>query len=166
MNLLNESSLDDLYWSAVKAFPKTTKRQYAIDPIVIENIRWTPYVGLKTLFVRAEAKNEDRIYLPMILFKNVNYDGKDFKVKSTIGLQYQISKLSYEETHVSLRCNCNDFRYRFSYYDHLDKSLYGRKPAKYESQGGAPANPSNLPGMCKHLIKTSHILIEMGALDY
>ena len=68
-----ESSLTDLYQSAVEAFPGTTKRQHAIDPITVVNLRWTPFIGMKTLLIRGTAHNEDREYNPLILFKKVAY---------------------------------------------------------------------------------------------
>lgn len=157
-----ETSLNDLYASAVEAFPNTTKRQYATQPIIIEEIRWMPFVGMKTLFVKAEARNEDRHYNPIILFKNVNYGGTGVKLRASDGLDYQFGRLSLESTDVLLRCNCNDFKWRFNYYNWVDKSLYGTKRSKYESLGGPPANPKHLPGMCKHLMKTTHVLMDAG----
>ena len=46
---LQESSLQNLYTSTVKAFPKTTRRQYAIDPINIAEVKWTPFLGVHTV---------------------------------------------------------------------------------------------------------------------
>ena len=154
----NESSLSDLYDSAVKAFPRTTKRQHSTQPIMIEELTWTPFVGMKTLFIKAQARNEARHYSPMILFKNVKYNEQGVKITASDGLIYNFAPLSLENTNTLVRCNCPDFRWRFSYYDHVDKSLYGKKPSKYESQGGPPANPTELPGMCKHLMKLTHVL--------
>lgn len=164
MNSILESSLNDLYHNSVKAFPKTTKRQHSTQPIVIESIRWTPFVGVKTLFIKAIAQNEGKEYNSIILFKNVDYENKSsVKITASDGKEYNFGKLSLENTDVVLRCSCNDFRFRFSWYDHLDKSLYGRTPKKYESKGVLPpANPLKLPGMCKHLIKTTHVLEEAG----
>jgi hypothetical protein len=162
MSFLTESSLTDLYYSAVKAFPKTTKRQHAVDPIIIEELRWTPFKGVKTLFIRAEARNETRHYSPMILFKNVNYDNGRVKIVASDGLEYRFAPLSMEDNDVLVRCNCPDFKWRFNYYDHEDHSLYGRVRAPYESKGGPPANPQELPGMCKHLMKAVIVLRDAG----
>ena len=163
MSLFAESSLEDLYQSAVEAFPHTTMRQHATDTIVITNLRWTPYLGMRTLFIKALAQNEGREYSPIILFKKVNYNSDEVKIIDSAGKEYSFGKLSLENTDVVLRCNCADFFYRFNYYDHLDKSLYGRKRRKYESKGvGPPANPLELPGICKHLMKTAHVLREAG----
>jgi len=156
-----ESSAEELYRSAVKAFPNTKMRQHAIHPIVIRELRWTPFVGVKTLFIKGLAQNEDREYGPCILFKGVNYQGKAVKITANDGLTYNFDKLSLENTDVLLRCNCPDFRYRFSWYNHLDKSLYGSTAKKYHSKGiGSVANPMQMEGMCKHLMKTIKILEE------
>lgn len=162
MRLFTESSIEDLYDSAVRAFPRTTKRQHAVDPILIEELRWTPFLGVKTLFIKAEARNEDRHYTPMFLFKNVNYDGREVKITASDGLEYSFDKLSLEGTDVLLRCNCADFTWRFNYYNWDDRSLYGSKRKKYESQGGPAANPLELPGMCKHLMKATTALRHAG----
>ena len=158
-----ESSLEDLYQSAVAAFPNTTMRQHATHPIVITNLRWTPFIGVKTLFIKALAQNEGREYNPIILFKNVDYGKDQVKITDSNGREVSFGRLSLENTDVVLRCNCKDFYWRFNYYDHVDKSLYGRKRAPYESKGICPpANPLEMPGMCKHLMKTSHVLREAG----
>jgi hypothetical protein len=152
MTDINESSANELYQSAVDAFPHTTKRQHAIDPIRIVQLNWTPFVGLKTLLVRGTAVNEGRTYKPIVLFKQVEY-GTGIPLRASDGRDYLLRPLSAENNDVLLRCDCKDFYWRFNYYDHLDKSLYGRKRSKYESQGGPPANPLEMPGMCKHLMK-------------
>lgn len=160
--MFNESSLDDLFTSAIRAFPNTTKRQYAVQPIVIETIRWTPFVGMKTLFVKGHARNEDRHYDTIILFKDVDYTNEQVKIKASDGKIYRFAKLSMENTDVLVRCNCQDFKWRFNYYDHLDRSLYGPKRSKYEGISGIPANPKKLPGMCKHLMATTKVLNDAG----
>lgn len=163
--MFSEASLEDLYLSAVKAFPGTTKRQHAVDPVVIKKLHWTPFLGLNTLFVKGQAQNEGREYDTIVLFKKVNYKGNKVTIVANDGKEYSFDPLSLEETDCQVRCSCPDFRYRFNYYDHLDKSLYGRKAPAYESKGiGPPANPMEYPGMCKHLMKTAKALLEAGVL--
>lgn len=158
-----ETSLGELHDSAVRAFPKTTLRQHATHPIVITNLRWTPFVGMKTLFIKGLAQNEGKEYNPMILFKRVNYDGDEVQIIASDDREYHFDKLSEENTDVAVRCNCLDYAFRFNFYNHLDGSLYGKKRKKYESKGiGPPANPKKLPGLCKHLLKTIKVLKEAG----
>jgi hypothetical protein len=122
-------------------------------------------VGVNTLFTKglAQSGESGKEYNPVILFKNVDYDGDEVNLRASDGRDYSFNRLSLENTDVLVRCQCKDFRYRFSFYNHLDNSLHGRKPKKYESKGvGPPANPSELPGLCKHLMKMSRVLEQAG----
>ncbi|MHA2043195.1 MAG: hypothetical protein ACW99G_00290 [Candidatus Thorarchaeota archaeon] len=165
MNYWLESSLEELYKSSVKAFPETRKRQYATNPVVVEKIIWTPFVGMKTLFVKGIVKNEGKEYNTAILFKGVSYHEEDSKgvvpLLANDEKEYYLEQLSKTDTDVLVRCNCPDFYWRFNYYNHLDKSLNGRHRAKYEAKyRPGSANPQKLPGTCKHLMKFMHVLGE------
>lgn len=162
MGLFTESSIEDLYNSAVRAFPLTTKRQHAVDPVIVEELRWTPYLGVKTLFVRGAVRNESRHYNTLFLFKNMRYDENGVTITASDGRNYTFAKIPFGTQDVLVRCDCPDFKWRFNYYNHLDSSLYGNKRGKYEGQGGPPANPLKLPGMCKHLMKTASALRDAG----
>lgn len=159
--MLFETSLQDLYQSAVDAFPNTTKRQHATHPIVISELRWTPFIGMKTLYVKGLAQNEGKEYNTIIVFKRIDYKGDEVTITSSDLQEVSFTKPSLENTDVMLRCSCPDFQYRFKHYNSIDKSLQGPK-GKYESKGGAPANPMEMPGMCKHLMQTMHVLGEAG----
>lgn len=165
-----ETSLTNLYRSTVDAFPKTLKRQNSIDSIVIENLNWVPFLGVKTLFIKGIAKNEGKKYDSIILIKNMIFEEKQgkniIKIKMSDGKEYYVKKVNIEENNVSVRCNCEDFYWRGNYANSLDKSLYGRKRSKYESKTNRPmVNPNNSPMMCKHLIKLTKILKESNLFD-
>jgi len=164
-----ESSLEELYHSAVKAFPNTRKRQHATHPVVIDHITWMPFVGMKTLLVRGRAKNEGKEYNTLVLFKGVAYH--ESATSGIISLtasdekEYYLEQLSTEDTDVLVRCNCPDFYWRFNYFNHVDKSLHGKKRAKYEAlYDPGSANPQELPGTCKHLMKFMQVLGESRIL--
>lgn len=165
MNLrtLIESSLSDLHQSAIDAFPRTTKRQFATDTIVITNLTWIPFLGVKTLFLKGLAQNEGREYSPIIIIKGMNYGGNEVMIRASDGKQYNFARPSLEENQVLVRCPCMDFHWRFNWYNHLDRSLQGSPRKKYESKGiGPPANPMQMPGMCKHLLKMTKVLHRAG----
>lgn len=165
MRRIDESSVEELYASAVNAFPATTKRQHAVDPIVVEELRWTPFRGMGTLYVKGVIRNEMKHYDTSILFKGVDYTQKNVTLMASDGLLYEMGRLSLENDDVLVRCNCPDFKWRFSFYNHLDKSLYGRKPRKYEAvTSRPPANPQQMPGMCKHVMATVRALQHAGLL--
>jgi len=163
-----ESTYRQLYNSAVAAFPNTTMRQHATGPIDINNIRFTPFLGVNTLLVRANAHNNDNgnNYNPVILFKNVNYNPIQNPINIVAhdnGQQYQIERLRLNNNNVLLRCECGDFYWRFNYYDHLDRSLWGRLRAPYQAlYDPGSANPMELPGACKHLMKMAQTLQAAG----
>jgi len=161
-----ESSLQELYQNTVAAFPNTTKRQHAIDPITISSLQWIPFLGMKTLFVKGLAESNHKAYAPIVVFKQVNYHEEaqpnTVSLMASDGKAYILDRFSIKNTNVLLKCACNDFNFRFRHYNFLDKSLYGRNRKKYEGADLWEANPQHLPGMCKHLIKLAAILKESG----
>lgn len=162
---MNESSLNDLYKNIQLAFPTTTKRQHAIDTIVIEHLSWMPFIGMRTLHVKGLAKNQGREYNPFIVFKNVLY-GEGLEIVDNIGKQFKIKPLSWEKNDVLLKCGCEDFQWRMRHWNKVDKSLQGPDRKKYEAlYRPGSANPKQLAGMCKHIIKLCKVLESAKVLE-
>lgn len=164
---LEESSLNQLFRSAVTAFPHTTMRQHATHPIVIKGVEWVPFLGMKTLFVKGLAESGGKEYNPLVVFKNVQYANGGgmgiIPLAASDGQDYFLEKLDGEDTDVLVRCNCKDFYWRFAHFNSQDGSLYGRNRKKYEAlYNPGSANPNEAPGLCKHLMKFSQVLHEAG----
>jgi hypothetical protein len=164
-----EASILDLYKSTVKAFPKTTKRQYSTDTVRVEGLDWIPFLGMKTLFIKGLVRNESRKYESIILFKNVKFkesEGKKLiKVKTSTGKEIFIEQIDSEKNDVLVNCQCKDFYWRFKHFNKIDKSLYGRDRRPYEALTRPnTANPMEMAGMCKHLIKMAKIIKESNLL--
>jgi hypothetical protein len=163
-----ETSIYELYKNIEKAFPKTKKRQFSTDTIRVENLTWIPFLGVKTLFIKGLIRNESKKYDCIMLFKNIKFNEneqkKSIKIKMSNGKEYYVEQINSKEKDVLLRCNCKDFHWRFNFYNSKDHSLFGRKRSKYESAGGPKANPLELPGICKHLVKMSKIIKESNLL--
>ncbi len=108
-----ESSLDDLYDSAVAAFPNTKARQHLVHTIAIDEFTYIPYLGVRTLFVRARAVNEDRQYKTVMLFRGVEYhrerDGPNLVEIKVGNTPHYLNPLSEKKNQVLVRCNCQDF---------------------------------------------------------
>ena len=166
LKTLIESTLSELYDSAVLAFPNTKKRQHATQPIEIVNIRFTPFLGVRTLMVRGTAQNEDREYETMIVFKNVQYHDKgSIKIKSD-GKTYLFEPLDVDHVEVLVRYSCQDFRWRFTHTDYIDKSLQGRDRKRYNAlYNPGSANPTESEGICKHLMKFSEVQQSQGLMQ-
>jgi hypothetical protein len=167
MDIWLESSLKDLHDMAVQAFPHTTKRQNSTDTVRVEGMRWVPFRGLGTLFVKAVVNNEGRKNESIMLFKGVKYreGSAAVPVMTSKGEEVGLDRLSFSENGVLVRCTCEDFRWRFRHWNGEDGSLYGRAGRKYEAilRPGS-SNPDESPGMCKHLMKMAKILRESGVL--
>ncbi len=162
---MKESNLNQLYSNTVSAFPRCGLRQHATDPIQIVEMNWTPFLGMKTLLVSGKALNSGKQYKCHLLFKNVNFHEQEINIVASDYKKYGFKKLKYNENEVLVRCDCLDFYYRFNYFNHVDKSLWGNKRKASENKGtGIEANPTKSPGMCKHLIKFTESLIDAKVL--
>jgi hypothetical protein len=162
INLL-EVSLQKLYDSSILAFPSTTKRQHSIDTVVVEHLDWVPFIGVKTLFIKATIKNEGRKHESIMLFKGIKYALKEQKktvpIMTSVGKKVFVEQISIEKDDVLVRCSCKDFQWRFTHLDKENKALFGRDRKKYEAlYNPGSSNPLELPGICKHLIKMGKIL--------
>jgi hypothetical protein len=169
MYLWNETSLKKLYDSSVKAFPQTTRRQHSTDTVRVESLRWVPFQGLGTLFLKGLAVNEGRKNEPIILFRQVQYKKEEGRgtvsIEASNGQRVHLESLSLSNNDVLVRCTCQDFRWRFCHWNKDDKSLYGRDRSRYEaSLNPGSSNPEKSPGICKHLMKMAKILGESGVL--
>lgn len=174
-SLLEERSVRDLWRTAIKAFPNTRKRQKVIDRVKVEGFRWTPFLGVRTLLLssrvlgEAYVKKPRKTYESMILFKNVEFSRQPaaglLKLKEESPPVW-FKKLTMGQD-IRLRCSCPDFRWRFSWEDLEVKALYGPKAPPYTPPNPeryrGPANPSGLPGLCKHTMATALTLIKAGA---
>lgn len=166
MEIWAESSLKDLYDMAVKAFPQTGRRQNSTHTVRVEHLDWVPFVGLGTLFVKGLVNNEGRKNECIVLFKGVKYGGsRGVRVASSDGREVTLESISLSDQEALVRCSCADFRWRFSHWNKVDGSLFGREPRKYEaSVRPGSSNPEESPGACKHLMKMAKILGESGVL--
>lgn len=164
---LVESTIKDLFNSSIEAFPNTTKRQHSTNPIIVKEVQWIPFIGVKSLFTKAlvYSGSSGKEYNTIIVFKNVHYDeNATMKLAASDGKIYRLERLSEQD--VLVRCNCQDFAWRFNYYDSLDKSLFGTKRRVYEAKTKRPpANSKEMPGMCKHIMKFAKTIQESGLLQ-
>lgn len=167
MELWLETSVKGLYDAAVAAFPETGRRQHSTQTVRVEHLDWVPFRGVRTLFVKALVKNEGRKNDSIILFKGVKYRDSEGRgsvpIRASDGSEVYLEPLSMENNEVMVRCTCQDFRWRFAHWDRVDGSLFGREPRRYEAMfRPGSSNPSESPGMCKHLMKMAKILRESG----
>jgi hypothetical protein len=162
METFVETSLADLYSNILKGFPETAKRQHATDEVKIEHLVWVPFRGMKTLFVKGQARREGSKNECIILFKGVRYrESGGVEIQASNGERVFLDPLSSNSSDVLVRCTCEDFHWRMKHFNKEDKSLYGRDRKKYEAEfRPGSSNPMEIAGVCKHLIKMSKVLAE------
>jgi hypothetical protein len=151
----------------------TVKRQFSTQPLVVTEVMITPYLGTKSLLVRAYVNSDSgKQYKTVIMFTKVKFvdDVNDVDNPNDIvefvasdGQEYAIEKINLKKIFVKIRCDCLDYRWRFSYYNSKKGSQYGGPPPPYQKKTNRPpVNPNKVEGCCKHIIKSLQALIEAG----
>lgn len=161
------SSVPTLQQNIERGFPDTTKRQHSTNEVVISNIQYMPYIGMKMLHVKSLAASNGHQYQQALQFMKVEFEPEDTDENATFqasdGEDYHVHPLQLNGHNVKVRCNCLDFHYRFANYNAQDKSLVGRPPPLYQkTTNRPPVNPAQVPGMCKHLLKLVETLRRYG----
>jgi hypothetical protein len=156
--LEEESTYQDLETDIRRGFPNTRKRQNATGPVSITRVEYIPYVNDGVLRAQAVAMSGGNRYQPIIQFREVQYEQENQPTNTTFravdNVEYHIQPISLAGSNVKVRCNCLDFYWRFSPYNAGDASLVGSPRPPYNATGQRPpANPTETPGVCKHLIK-------------
>jgi hypothetical protein len=156
---LDETALASLEQQTVSAFPDTHRRQHVVNTIQVPSVEMIP--AQESLMVKATTRNTKTSSSnnPTIEFLNVEFvqenDNQTVTFTGSDGEEYNIKPLSITQTDVKVTCTCMDFYWRFAIWNHTDGSLLGPKPDPYvrKTEDRAPANPSQTPGMCKHILR-------------
>jgi len=182
---LMEASIRQLWAKAIRAFPKTKRRQHVIDRVRTETVKWQPFPKLRIILASSKVLGEkhpnlrQKRYRTNLMFRNVVFSETAkrglLKIKSRgktpsrPGGNLFFEKLSFNDS-VRVRCNCPDFRWRFNWECESESpsALFGPKAPPYTpphpERYRGPANPSGLAGICKHVMATGLALHKAGAI--
>ena len=168
--LLLEMTLYQLDRSTTNAFGP--ERQVRSNRIQVNQIQFTPVQAAGNTQLNVVAKirgTTGNPYESTIVFKRVKLEDQDLPtnitVKSTGGQDLHINAASLNSTDVQVRCTCLDFYYRFALWNHRKKSLYGDPPDPYvKTTNRPPVNPTQKPGVCKHIYKLMLRLKSQGVM--
>jgi hypothetical protein len=168
--LEEDSSVPQLQQNIERGFPETRKRQHATNEVVVSNVQYMPYIGMKMLHVKSISASNGHQYQQALQFMRVAFEPEDTETNATFqasdGEDYHIQPLQLTGHNVKVRCNCLDFHYRFANYNAQDKSLVGKPPPLYQKKTNRPpVNPGQVPGMCKHLLKLVEMLRRYGVVQ-
>lgn len=150
--------------------PRTKKRQFALAPLQIQGMEFTPLPNANNMLVEGVVANPQSetkpgaVYNPKILFGDVEFhtpeneeqvsDPNTLTIEGKNGKEFTISPIVLAKNNAKVQCNCLDFWWRFSHYNHRDQSLLGYDVGYYKKRTNRPpVNPRQVPAMCKHLLK-------------
>lgn len=166
-NIINESSLGDLERSTERSFG--TDRSDDANAVRITNMVISP--GQDTLSVNAQSLNTDKgsHYDTNMVFRDVKYSptqtGTTEPFTASDGTEYYVERLNMQRSQVQVSCNCLDFYWTFATWNSADNSLIGAAPDPYVKTGNRPPrNPSQTPGLCKHLYAVGAAIQKEGIL--
>lgn len=162
--LEEEVSYTDLEQNTKRFVPPSEKRQHATGPVQISKMQFVPYTGSNTLLVKADVNSNGHHYTSMMMFEgDVEFHEQDqpnnVTFRAADNQQYSITPISLQDHNVKVRCDCLDFRWRFSIWNAEKEGLYGDPPGLYMKKTDRPSvNPRRVPGLCKHLLKMAQEL--------
>lgn len=136
-------------------------REHGAGKTSIGNIEYSEQQadGKTQLVVKSAVRGSTGMqYEPVIVFKNVTFEQEDtpqnITVQGSDGKDHHIDAASVRNSDVQVRCNCMDFYWRFANWNMKHKSLLGNPPPPYvKKTDRPPVNPTQKPGVCKHLYK-------------
>ena len=119
-----------------------------------------PTVSNKSLLIQSNVISSvprASPYLAQMMFYGVDYSDKhDNSHPLTVSLgngQYLFMNQLRLDSKVSVRCNCQDYRFTWGHYNHTVGALLGAQFPRYvrKTTTRPPRNPLQIPGLCKHL---------------
>lgn len=163
MEKLNETSTIHQLKSTVNVFFDTPRDEKSRQ-VQVSNRIYIPYVDDSQLLVRANTKTNQKTYMTSILFDDVKFVNENRKYAIPILTKNNklfIMPIKRRKSDVLVSCTCLDFYYMFSVWNHRNNSLYGDAPEPYIKKTNRPLrNPERVPGVCKHILRLSDVLIQ------
>jgi len=167
---LEEATYAELERNTRNSMPATNKRQNATPEVRMQKMELVPAKESDTLMVKGTVAGKTAVYHTSVLFDNVIYDDADQADNITFtgsdGDDYHIEPIYLARHNCKVHCTCLDFYWRFATQNHKANSLDGEPPPPYVKRTNRPpANPANVPGVCKHIIKTVEELQKSGVVQ-
>lgn len=168
--LSEDATIPQLQQNIQRGFPDTKKRQHATNEVRITSIKYIPAQGLNVLKVESTtASTNGNQHSQLINFRNANLHGNSdtgVKVETPEGKEFTMDPLKLNTTNVGVYCDCEDYMMRFAAFNIQNKCHLGPPPPPYtrKTTTRPEANPSHVPGMCKHLLKVVDETQRVGIL--
>ena len=160
--VLLELSLSNLKNNVQRAFGP--ERNQKSPRIRVANYQAIPSIQDKTLLLKFKVSGESSPYNVEVRITNVKFGSEEdtsfVSIVATDGNTYYFRQPTQSQAQAKVKCNCLDFYYRFSVWNHGKNSLEGDPPPPYvrKTDYMPPVNPTRTPGMCKHIMKVMDFL--------
>lgn len=159
------ATLRQLLQGTQKVSPQTLKRAPDGNNKPLLSLEIQPFKGVNNLVVSSKQKMSGRwpkgkrptsskgIYTQVVRFSFKDSGG-------TVGK----NKPKISKNKVTVRCGCDDYYYKYWFWNKKAKAHEGSSFAPYTRktppppEGRPEVNPSHTPGLCKHLIFTMNEL--------
>lgn len=158
-NIVEDATLQHLRNEIERGFPDTKKRQHATNEVTVTKLQYIPRIESDILQINSSTSSTSgNVYKQLIQANGVNFQpdnsGNTVSVKDSNGTSHSITPVKLNVNNVGVFCECEDYQKRFAEINVSNNCHIGPQPAKYvrKTTTRPPANPLNVPGMCKHLI--------------
>lgn len=163
MSVLQERDMNTLVRQTRVSFD-TRARHNLTNTVNLSQFTYTQIADDK-IKLTCKATTGGLTYNPQIVFNNVQIVEPGTEGSLDILHTNNIMPISASDEH-QYTCNCLDYRWTFAYYNNVAGNLLGNPPPPYQAQPGSkPRNPSNTPGLCKHLLKLVEQLQAEGVVQ-
>jgi hypothetical protein len=172
IDIFEDQTIPQLRQSTERGFPNTKKRQHSTGEVQVTNIEYQPAPAQKALQITTitTSNGSGNQHNQMVMLKNATFEsmgnGSNASFKAVDGKEYYIKPLPVNDTNVNVACDCEDYLMRFAHTNNQNGCHLGPLPPNYvrKTTTRPPANPQNVPGCCKHLLKLLDDLKGYGLL--
>lgn len=170
-DIFEDQTVPQLRQSTEQGFPRTKKRQHSVGEVRVTGIQYLPAPQQKAIQITtATTSSSGNQHKQSVMLKNAEFEtmgnGSNASFKDATGREYFIKTLPLTDTNVHVTCDCEDYIFRFAHTNDQNGCHLGQLPPNYvrKTTTRPPANPNNVPGCCKHLLKIMDTLKGYGLL--
>ncbi len=165
IQLGEDQTIPQLHQHIRQGFPHTKKRQHATHEVSITKLRYVPVLDNNVLKIDGATRSSNgnnhtqAMEIRGVTFQSAN-SGNVVQVSDVNGNSHFVTPAPLNTSTVGVFCDCEDYQMRFAIFNIQQNCHIGPPPEPYirKTTTRPPANPNNVPGMCKHLITIANDL--------
>lgn len=171
--VLNEDqTIPQLHQHIQQGFPNTKRRQHVTHEVRVTGIQYTPMLQNGILRINSSTtSNNGNAHTQALDIRDINFQpensGNNVTIQDNSGRSHSVTPAKLNVSTVAVYCDCEDYQMRFANFNIQNNCHLGPPPPRYirKTTTRPPANPNQVPGMCKHIIKVTDELKQLGILE-